>query len=237
MSNPINSFVSRYNPTEYKNNDSLSSQIKAKLSLLAANNGKNSFIENQGNPIEIYHYGNESARLIKRLQDACVGEDGGKIGYFAEYSDYNRFNWWQTVLEKLPVSFLAIPVDDLAVDAQNSDPQLYFSPKKIIQQYHLNPDHDTDKEIACIQWVQDQVINTLNPLLAPDFKVIFLEDHFRLIPLTSEATLSDHLFYDKAKDAVLNALEPLQKSYQVMSTKLLENSKDTTHPPSGIKDG
>lgn len=218
----IGSFEGRYNPLANQNNESISSKIAAELIFLSAKKRKVFVVEDSGNPVETYHYGNESARLIKRLCDACVGEEGSNIRYYAERSDYNRFNWWKTILDKFPISLLEISVDHLANDGQVSHPEWYFFPKNVVEHYKLNPENDEDREIACIQWVQDQVIETLNPALSPDFKVVFLEDHFRLVPLNQEVTLDDHTTYNRAKEVVLKAIGPLQNLYQKMSAKINE---------------
>jgi len=159
----------------------------------------------------------------KTFKDACVAEDGGEVRYFAEYSDYKNFDWWKTALENLPISFLEIPVSDLVKDEEKVDGSLFFSPQVIVKHYGLNPNNDPDTEIAALQWVQDKVINTLNPLLAPNFKVVFHEVRFRLIPETREASLTDQEQYNKIKSVILSALPTLQRDYNRMS--LTQNSK------------
>ena len=198
----------------------LSDQIASRLSELARISGLRSAVENFGSQIETYRYGNESARLIKRLVDSSVGEDGGKIIYFAEKSDFTRFDWWKTVLDKLPVTFLEFPVEHVILDGTLEHPEFYFSPKVVTEHYNLNPSHNQDRDIACLQWVQDLVIDTLNPLLNPDFKVLFYEDHFRLIPLAQRVTLEDSATCEKVKEKIIKAAEILQQAYQKMAVGL-----------------
>ncbi|MFI0434746.1 MAG: hypothetical protein ACH350_03325 [Parachlamydiaceae bacterium] len=205
---------------------SLSDQIRDKLSLLAAKSGKIFFIENQGSPIEIYHYGSQSARLIRRLHQACVGERGGVVRYYAESIERDRFEWWRQVLEGLPIFYLDLPIDDIAREMQVVNPEHYFSPQEVIRHYQFNPNNYQDLEIACQQWIQDNVIEILNPLLEPDFKVCFLEDRFRLIPLNYSLIYDDRShfiqsdLFSKCKKAISDAIVSLSINYDKMSQQL-----------------
>lgn len=209
-----------------RDDDSLSDQIKENLSARAAQSGKKFFVENQGHPIEIYHYGSQSARLIRRLHHACVGERGGVVRYYAESIDSNRFEWWQQALEGLPISYLDLPIDAIANEMQVVNPEYYFSPKEVIKHYQFNLNNDPYLEISCQQWIQDKVIEALNPLLVPDFKVIFSEDRFRLIPLNSSTTYDDGSrsirteLLDKCKKAISDAIASLQVDYEKMGKQL-----------------
>lgn len=205
----------------------LSDQILNNLVRLSAKekDEKKVFVENKNTPIETYHYGNESAKIIKRLHDATVGEEGGEVRYYVEWVDYRHFQWWKNALEKLPIYFLNIPVDYFASEAGFPHPELLFSPEKVTEHYLWNP-QNADRRIACKQWVEDQVVKILNPSLSPDYRVQFLEGYFRLIPLTPEAIeshLIDNGAYNKAKSVIGNAIKPLQETYERMNKKLKGN--------------
>lgn len=222
----MNSDISRVDSIrsyDFVENGTLSNRILNNLKQLAAKNGKKIFVEGVDSPIETYHYDDESVRIVKRLHDATVGEDGGEIRYYAEWVDYRRFDWWKAALEKLPIYFLDIPVDHFAIEGGFSNSEAIFSPQKVTESYHLNPQQDEDRQIACIQWVQDQVVKILDPKLAPDYRVRFLEGRFRLEPRTPEAIesrLINNASYEKAKAAVLDAIGPLKEAYERMSKKL-----------------
>lgn len=207
----------------YNMDNTISGQIKRKLEDLSMSNGKKINIENEHAPISTYHLGTDSAKIYKRLNNGTVGEENGTIKYYAESADIKRLDWWKSVLADMPISFLETPINDFAKQAYISKPELIFSPEEVIAHYRLNPTGDDDSKIAAKQWVVDKVINTLTPLLAPDYKLQFYEGHIRLIPLTQDAMESreiDNLTYDKAKEVIANSIGLLQSSYQTMSEKL-----------------
>ena len=55
-------------------------------------------IENQGGVHELYHVGNETAQLYKRLLDGTVGENGGTIRTLAEGWEYKKYPWWKLAM-------------------------------------------------------------------------------------------------------------------------------------------
>lgn len=207
------------------NEQTIGSKIGSNLQKLALQKDKKVDVENEKKPIATYHFGIESAKIYKRLSNGTVGEDNGNITYYAEYSDLKRLDWWKTVLADLPISFLETPIDDFAKQAQISSPELVFTPEAVILHYRLNPKKDGEQQIAAKQWVVDQVIKAVSPKLAPDYKLQFFEEHFRLIPLTSNAIESrviDNQAYENAKKVIADSVSLLQSSYQKMSEKLNE---------------
>lgn len=198
----------------------ISNQIRSKLLMLS--NGKKVSVDGAGTPIEIYRFGNESAKIFKRLHNGTVGEQGGEMRYYAEWADFREFDWWREALKKLPIYFLEVPVCYFAHTAGYSHPELVFSPERVIEHYHLNPKGDEERQIAYVQWVRDKVSIALNPLLAPDYKVIFVEGRIRLLPLTPDAIKSrveNNETYHKAEKDILNVIDSLKADYERMSKK------------------
>jgi hypothetical protein len=224
MADMINSLADNYMNNQDKGIEpTIAGQIRAKLNEFSIKKDKKAYVENENDPVATYHLGTESAKIYKRLDNGTVGEDNGTIRYYAEYSDIKRLDWWKTVLDTLQISFLETPIDDFARQAQMSSPELVFTPEAVIKHYHLNSKEDEETQIAAKQWVQDQVINILTPLLAPDYKLQFFEEHFRLIPLTHNAIESreiDNQTYENAKRAIVDSVTLLQDSYQKMSEEL-----------------
>lgn len=198
-----------------------SEKIEDRLKELSVNLGKPFSIENRGSPVEIYHFGIESASLIKQLVNGTVGEEGGEMHFFAESSEVYKYEWWKIAIDKLPIKLLEISIDQLIAEYYPIDSRIYLVPKEVVKYYKLNPKGSSEEEIACIQWVKDKIFNMLSPLLAPQgFKMVYIENRLRLKPLNTQSSLqNDRKLYDKASLVIYNTLEQLQKIYQAMSIK------------------
>lgn len=218
--NSINGIAEKYMNNGNDSDQTIASEIKANLQQIASQKDKKTYVENEKDPVSTYHLGNESATIYKRLTDGTVGESNGTMTYYAEYSDLKRLSWWKTALDGLSISFLETPIEDFVKTSHISNLELIFSPEAVISHYHLNPTSNEDIQIAAKQWVQDQIIKVLTPLVGRDFKVKFYEKHFRLIPLTPSAKESreiDNETYEKAKKAIESSVDLLKEIYKKMS--------------------
>lgn len=221
--NKLNAILNRINSLDNDEDiqwlETLSGKIFTRLESIAKKEKESLSVENKGKALELFHVGNQTAHLSKRLSDSTVGEDGGTIQTFAECWEYKRLHWWREALdlEDKPVVFLDTPIMKLAEDANVSDAGAYFDPAIVVQKYNLNPTNDRDLEIAMQHWIKEQIKETLNPLLKPNYEVKEYENALRLCPMTDEAKQSriiDNSAYEIAKKQLHLALNKLQSCFK-----------------------
>src|SRR3989338_9724804 len=83
-----------------------SGKIFEKLRQIAERDGKTLSVEGKGETIEVFHMGEETARLVKHLGNATSGEnESGKIQLYVEAWEYKRRPWWREVLLAEEVDF------------------------------------------------------------------------------------------------------------------------------------
>lgn len=198
---------------------SLSGRIFSNLEAIATRMNKMAAVSNQGSLHEVFSLDKDSASLTKRLADATVGEDGGRIETYAECWEYKHFPWWKEALHvegKLAVILLDTPIVKLAVDAQVIDPEGHFDPEKVVAKYRLNPSGDLEHEQVVQQWVKDQIKETANPLLQPEYQIEEYERQLRLRAQTEPAKASrqeNNAVYERAKAQVVKAAAELETRY------------------------
>lgn len=200
--------------------ETLSGRIFANLEAIAKRSDQRATIRDPGGPHEHFSLGKDTVNLTKRLADATVGEDGGRIETYAESWEYRHFPWWKEALHvdgALGVKLLGTPIAKLAADAGVLDPESLFNPENVVAKHRLNPQGGQDQEITVRQWVKDQIKEIFNPLLLPDYRIEDYEQHLRLKPLTKagEASLLEgNNTYDRAKEQIAKGIPELEKRYQ-----------------------
>lgn len=206
-------------------NKTISGRIFASLESLQKEFHAQAKVEKKGGPHEIFWMGNEKANLYKVMRGGGVAEDGGTIHTYVESWEYKEFKWWAKALESahVTVDFLGTPVAKLAEDARIADFEHLFVPAAVIQKYHLNPTGDESERKVMEEWVYQQIKQSINPLVKPDYEVIFYEHNLRLQPLTTEALqslVSNNATYQKAQKAIGLGLAALRKRFELKEASL-----------------
>ncbi len=206
----------------------VSGKLYGHLKVIAVRENKDFGIEGKGGPVEIMRLGDETATVIKHLENSTVGLEGGNIKTFVEAWDYKRLGWWKEVLDKeqMPVSLLDTPVLRAAKDAGVSECETIFRPSVVIKKFDLLKSSDWRKEDEIVEWIRSQTTKLLAPKLMPDYAINFSDGGLRLRPLTQEAKQSlieDNDTYRRALDSIREIAPILEEEWR----KKAESIKET----------
>lgn len=173
-------------------------------------------VEGIGGVVELFHFGKEKARLMKRLAKGEKGEPLLIAG--AEWHEYQHLPWWKEAIdaEGKPVEFLDVPVALAARDAKIADWQKYFRPSVTIEQYHLTHEASEEARFEAEEWVRSCIQHVLQPKLKPHFSLEYSDFLLRLIPVSEEALKSrftDQSTYKWALEQIIASVQELEQAY------------------------
>ncbi len=181
--------------------------------------GKTFSLEGKNKLVEKFHFGDENAIIIKRLENATVGEQNGTLGSFVEAWEYKRLKWWRDAIdaEKSPVGFLDTSIGRAAQDAGVSNWKETFNPTFAVEAFGLADQQDDQKRGERENWVRSRIMDVVGPAVLPDYELSFHDYTIRLDARSPEALKSrgeDNDTYRAMLAKVKVAAEQLAAEYE-----------------------
>jgi hypothetical protein len=198
----------------------ISGKIFARLEELASEKDVSVSIKNKGGMVEIFKFGDETANIVKHLEDAAVGEESGKVRSFVESWDYRNRDWWRGALdaENLPVQFLDTPAARAAQDAGIENWQEVFRPSVVVKTYDLADPKDEQGTKRMQEWVESEIEAKLADVVGPSYVVKTHDYLVRIVPVSEEANQSrvdENETYREMLERLKEAIPQIEEAYRL----------------------
>lgn len=209
---------------EWRENDP-TGRIYARLEAVAKLEKLPLTIEDRGSAHEFIVLGKQGAAITKHLTDSVVGSTGGTIKNYIESWQYKRYPWWREALdaEGLPAEFLDPAVGVVAREAGIEQWREIFTPRGVAKTLAQTIDVDGSEGVALQTWAFARIREVVDPLIHPDYRVIFQDDTIRLSAQSEGARKSrveDNDAYKQAMEALKIAAPKLQAIFEARAAEL-----------------
>ncbi len=199
--------------------ETVSGKLFSRLQSAAEATGKSFSLEGKNKMVEKFHFGDEDAIIIKRLENATVGEQNGTLKGYIEAWEYKRRDWWREAVEAegLKMGFLDTSVGRAALDAGVTNWMEIFSPKLAVDAFGLADQQDVQKRNEREGWVRSRIMDVVGPSVLPDYELSFHDYTIRLDARSPEALKSrgeDNDTYRAMLAKVKKAAEQLTAEYE-----------------------